>query len=251
MAPQKQLPSLKFDPDQFQKALTAKTKAIIVNTPHNPTGKVFTVEELLFIAELCQRKGVLLITDEIYEHILFDDVKHIYTASLPDMRDLTVTITGLSKTYSLTGWRIGWVMANKTLTDSIRKVHDFLTIGAAAPLQRASVIAVSFGQDYYREVSRVYAERRNHLLETLDHIAMPYFKPEGAYYVFADISKYGYKSDLEFLQYMLEKVGVAVIPGSTFLSCDNPKANSYIRFCFSRKLETLQIAREKLWHAFK
>ncbi len=242
-----QLPSRQFDPDQLQQAFTAKTKAIIVNTPHNPTGKVFTVDELNCIAELCQKRGVLLITDEIYEHILFDGLKHIYPASLPDMRDCTVTISGLSKTYSLTGWRIGWVMANKKITDSIRKVHDFLTIGAPAPLQRGSVIALSLGQDYYAEVTRAYTQRRQHLLETLEHINMPYLKPEGAYYVFADISKYGYKNDLDFLQYMLEKVGVAIVPGSTFLSADNPQANSYARFCFSRKLETLQAARERLW----
>jgi len=246
-----QLPSAEIDHDKLQSAFTEKTKAIIVNTPNNPTGKVFSVTELQFIADLCQRYGVLLITDEIYEHILFDNVQHVYPASLSDMRDSTITISGLSKTYSLTGWRIGWVMANKKITDSIRKVHDFLTIGAPAPLQKAAVTAVSFGQNYYQEVTRVYAERRNHLLETLDYIAMPYFKPQGAYYVFAEISQYGYKSDLEFLRFMLTKVGVAVIPGSTFLCPDNPKANSYARFCFSRKMETLKAAREKLWQNLK
>jgi aminotransferase len=246
-----QLPSAEIDHDKLQSAFTKKTKAIIVNTPNNPTGKVFSLTELKFIADLCQKNGVLLITDEIYEHILFDDVQHVYPASLADMRDLTITISGLSKTYSLTGWRIGWVMANEKITNAIRKVHDFLTIGAPAPLQKAAVIAVSFGQDYYKEVTRVYAERRNHLLETLDGIAMPYFKPQGAYYVFAEISKYGYKSDLEFLQFMLEKIGVAIIPGSTFLSSDNPKVNGYARFCFSRKMTTLQAAREKLWQNLK
>ncbi len=243
-------PRWQIDFDQLKQAFNEKTRAIIINTPHNPTGRVFTANELQVIAELCQKWGVFLITDEIYEHILYDGAGHTYPASLPDMRDLTITITGFSKTYSLTGWRIGWAIANPEITTAIRKVHDFLTIGSPAPLQRAAVQGIKFPPSFYLEIAQEYAIKRQYMMETLDKTSMPYFKPEGAYYIFADISKYeGYSGDLDFSRHLLEKVGVAVVPGTSFFSTKSKEANSFIRFCFSRRMETLVAAREKLWQA--
>ena len=244
-----QPPRWQFDPDQLRQAFNDKTRAIIVNSPHNPTGRAFTANELNLVAELCQKWGVFLITDEIYEHILYDGVRHTYPASLPDMRDLTITITGFSKTYSLTGWRIGWAIANPEITTAMRKVHDFLTIGAPAPLQRAAVQGIKLPTSFYLELAQEYATKRQYMMETLDKMEIPYFKPEGAYYIFADIAKYGYAGDLEFSTHLLQKVGVAVVPGSTFFFTKPKEANSYVRFCFSRKMETLEAAREKLWQA--
>ncbi len=242
-----QAPRWQFDPDELSKAFNAKTRAIIVNTPHNPTGKIFTANELNSIAELCQKWGVFVITDEIYEHILYDGARHIYPASLPDMRDLTITITGFSKTYSLTGWRIGWTIANPQITTAIRKVHDFLTIGAPSPLQRAAVAGINLPTSFYLELAQEYATKRQYMMETLDKLAMPYFKPEGAYYILCDVSKYNYVSGLEFAKFLLEEVGVAVVPGASFFSSKSRQANSFVRFCFSRKQETLEAARDKLW----
>lgn len=242
-------PKWQLDLDELSQAFTNNTKAIIVNTPHNPTGKIFTASELAAIAALCQKWGAFIITDEIYEHILYDGARHIYPASLPDMRDLTITITGLSKTYSLTGWRIGWIIANEKITNSIRKVHDFLTIGAPAPLQRAAVAAINLPTSFYLDLAQQYAIKRQYMMETLDKIAMPYHKPEGSYYIFCDVSKYGYVSDIAFAKHLLEDIGVATIPGSSFFSTKSRQAHSFIRFCFSRKQETLEAARQKLWQA--
>lgn len=240
-------PRWQFDPDELRQAFNDKTRAIIVNTPHNPTGKVYTANELNLIAELCQKWGAFLITDEIYEHILYDGAPHVYPASLPGMRDLTVTITGLSKTYSLTGWRIGWTIANKEATAAIRKVHDFLTIGAAAPLQRAAVEGINFPSSFYLDLAQEYALKRQYMMETLDKLEIPYFKPEGAYYILADISKYGYVSSVDFTKYLMEEVGVAVVPGTSFFTSSALEAQAFVRFCFSRKQATLEAAREKLW----
>ena len=242
-----QSPRWQFDVQELEKAFNAKTRAIIVNTPHNPTGKVFNAHELTLIAELCQKWGVYIITDEIYEHILYDGARHVYPASLPDMRDLTITITGFSKTYSLTGWRIGWIIANSETTAAIRKVHDFLTIGAPAPLQRAAVTGINLPSSFYLDLAQEYSIKRQYMMETLDKIAMPYFKPEGAYYIFCDVSKYNYVSSLDFARFLLEEVGVAVVPGTSFFASKSRQANAFVRFCFSRKQETLALAREKLW----
>ncbi len=242
-------PRWQFDPQELEQAFNNKTRAIIINTPHNPTGRVFTANELKIIAELCQKWGVFIITDEIYEHILYNGAHHVYPASLPDMRDLTITITGLSKTYSLTGWRIGWTIANPETTTAIRKVHDFLTIGAPAPLQRASVAGVQLPAHFYLELAQEYAKKRQYMMETLDKIGMPYFKPEGSYYIFSDVSKYNYVSDIEFSRHLLTDVGVATVPGASFFSSKSRPAHSFIRFCFSRKQETLEAARERLWKA--
>ncbi len=242
-------PRWQFDPDELRQAFSDKTRAIIVNTPHNPTGRVFTTAELTMIAELCQKWGVFMITDEIYEHILYDGARHIHPASLPDMRDLTITITGLSKTYSLTGWRIGWTIANQEITTAIRKVHDFLTIAAPAPLQRAAVQGINLPTSFYLDLAQQYAAKRQYMMETLDKVGMPYNLPEGAYYIFSDVSKYNFVSDIDFAKQLLEKVGVATIPGSTFFSSKSRQANSFVRFCFSRRQETLEAARERLWQA--
>jgi aminotransferase len=238
-------PDWQFNEKELETAFNDKTRAIIVNTPHNPTGVVFNKEQMQAIARLCQMWGVLAITDEIYEHILFDGAKHIVLATIPGMEDLTVTINSLSKTYSVTGWRVGWAIAKPELTSAIRKVHDFLTVGAPAPLQRAGVAAVNLPKQYYDELSAEYIERRKHLLDTLQTVGIPFFSPEGAYYVFSDISKFGHESDIAFTKYLVEKVGVAVVPGSSFFR-PSQSASKYVRFCFSRTIKTLEAARERL-----
>ncbi|ARV57674.1 aminotransferase [Nostocales cyanobacterium HT-58-2] len=238
-------PDWTFDEAELRQAFNNNTKAIIINTPHNPTGKVFNREELTLIAELCQKWDVLAFTDEIYEHILYDGTQHIAMATLPGMEERTVTINGLSKTYSVTGWRVGYILANPELTGAIRKVHDFLTVGAPAPLQRAGVAAMQLPVSYYQELARLYQEKRDSLLEILDKVGIPYSIPKGAYYVLADISRFGYKTDVEFALYLIKEIGVAVVPGSSFFS--QPEAGSkLIRFCFSKKPETLAEAGDRL-----
>ncbi len=238
-------PHWNFDPDELKRAFTNKTKAIIINTPNNPTGKVFNREELTLIAELCQKWDVLAFTDEIYEHILYDGAEHIALATLPGMADRTVTINGLSKTYSVTGWRIGTMIASPELTGAIRKVHDFLTVGAAAPLQRAGATALRFPDSYYDTLGALYNERRAMLMEILTAAGIPFHVPKGAYYILADISKFGFESDVAFTRFLIETVGVACVPGSSFFS--RPElGHNYVRFCFCKKPETLQAAAERL-----
>jgi aspartate/methionine/tyrosine aminotransferase len=238
-------PDWTFDEQDLRAAFSDRTKAIIINTPHNPTGKVFSREELTLIAELCQKWDVLVFTDEIYEHILYDGEQHVALATLPGMGDRTVTINGLSKTYSVTGWRVGYILANSELTGAIRKVHDFLTVGAPAPLQRAGVAAMKLPPSYYTELARNYQLRRDLTLQTLDRVNIPYFVPKGAYYVFADISRFGYSSDVEFTRYLIKDIGVAVVPGSSFFK-EPERGKSFIRFCFSKTVETLKAAQERL-----
>ncbi|AUT02105.1 aminotransferase [Nostoc sp. CENA543] len=238
-------PDWRFDANELRQAFNNNTKAIIINTPHNPTGKVFTREELNLIAELCQKWDVLAFTDEIYEHILYDGTQHIALATLPGMEERTITINGLSKTYSVTGWRVGYILATPELTGAIRKVHDFLTVGAPAPLQRAGVAAMQLPPSYYEELARLYRQKRDSILQILDQVSIPYFVPKGAYYVFANIAKFGYKTDIEFTNYLIKEIGVAMVPGSSFFS-QPEKGNSFIRFCFSKKPETLKSAGERL-----
>lgn len=238
-------PDWSFDPSALAKAFNDKTRAIIINTPHNPTGKVFSKEELTEIAKLCQKWGVIAITDEIYEHILYDGHKHIAPAAIDGMQDLTITINSLSKTYSVTGWRVGWAIAPEAMTKSIRKVHDFLTVGSPAPLQRAGALAINLPESFYKELEDEYVERRKHLLETLDQCGFDYFKPEGAYYAFSNIEKFGFENDVELTKHLVQEIGVAVVPGSSFFA-DREKGSKYIRFCFSRKQETLDAARQRL-----
>ncbi|ABA23756.1 aminotransferase [Trichormus variabilis ATCC 29413] len=196
------------------------------------------------IAELCQKSDVLAFTDEIYEHILYDGTQHISLATLPGMEERTITINGLSKTYSVNGWRVGYILATPELTGAIRKVHDFLTVAAPAPLQRAGVAAMQLPPSYYEELARLYRQKRDSILEILDQVSIPYFVPKGAYYVFANIAKFRYENALEFTNYLIKDIGVAVVPSSRFFS-QPEKGNSFIRFCFSTKPETLQSTGER------
>lgn len=241
-------PDWSFDEAELAAAFSDKTRAIIVNTPHNPTGKVFSKEELTAIANLCKKWGVVAITDEIYEHILYDGASHVALASIDGMQDLTVTINSLSKTYSVTGWRVGWAIACPELTLPIRKVHDFLTVGAPAPLQRAGAHAVNLSKVFYEELAAEYKHRREIMLSMLEETGFDYFKPSGAYYIFSDISKFGFEDDLAMTRHLVKEVGVAVVPGSSFFA-DKEEGRKYIRFCFSRKDETLAAARQRLLKA--
>jgi aminotransferase len=234
-----------FDEKELRAAFDKHTKAIILNTPNNPTGKVFTRAELELIRDLCVEFDVLAITDEIYEHILYDGTEHISMASLEGMRERTVTINGMSKTYSVTGWRVGWAVAPEKITNAIRKVHDFLTVGAPAPLQEAGVAALSLPAEYYAKLAEGYRVRRDHLMPALEAAGLKCFRPRGAYYVMTDISAFGFDDDVEFTKYMVKEIGVAAVPGSSFYR-DARDGARQVRFAFCKKLETLDAAAEKL-----
>ena len=247
-------PDWSFDEKELSAAFGPHTKAIILNTPNNPTGKVFTRAELEFIRELCVRWNVYCITDEIYEHILYDDAQHISMAAIDGMRDHTIVVNGLSKTYSVTGWRVGWVLAPPGPTEPIRKVHDFLTVGAAAPLQQAGSIALHFAQSYYDKLAATYAAKRERILKILTAARFTVFKPRGAYYVMTDISRFAdpdpaqfpaATKDVRFAKYLVEKIGVAVVPGSSFYN-DPRDGASQVRFTFCKKEETLAAAEQRL-----
>jgi len=240
-----QAPDWTFDRDELRAAFNSRTKAIILNSPNNPTGKVFTREELECIASLCQEFDCLAITDEIYEHILYDGAVHIPIMSLPGMRDRCILVNSMSKTYSVTGWRVGWVLAPPDLTDSIRKVHDFLTVGAAAPLQQAGVYALSLPANYYTHLADEYSARRHHIVTSLQDAGFKCFMPYGAYYVMTDISAFGFQNDSAFVRHLITNLGVAAVPGSSFFaqSTDN---SHFVRFCFCKKYETLELARHQL-----
>jgi aspartate/methionine/tyrosine aminotransferase len=234
-----------FDEKELRAAFDKNTKAIILNTPNNPTGKVFTRAELELIRDLCVEFDVLAITDEIYEHILYDGTEHISMASLEGMRERTVTINGMSKTYSVTGWRVGWAVGPEKLTNAIRKVHDFLTVGAPAPLQEAGVAALSLPEEYYAKLAEGYRVRRDHLVRALEAAGFKCFRPRGAYYVMTDISAFGFDDDVEFTKYLVKDVGVAAVPGSSFYR-DARDGARQVRFAFCKRLETLDAAAEKL-----
>jgi len=238
-------PDFTFDPDELRRAFNSRTKAIIVNSPNNPTGKVFTRAELEYIASLCREFDVLAITDEIYEHIVYDGAAHIPIASLPGMRERSILVNSMSKTYAVTGWRVGWVVAPPDLSDSIRKVHDFLTVGAAAPLQEAGALALSLPDSYYEHLSSDYAARRAHMLETLEMVGIRCVKPRGAYYVMSDISALNFSDDVAFVRHLIEIIGVAAVPGSSFYA-QNGGGSQQVRFCFCKKYETLELARRHL-----
>ena len=238
-------PDWSFDRDELARAFGSHTKAIIVNTPNNPTGKVFSREELEFIRDLCVRWNAFAVTDEIYEHIIFDGTRHISMASLDGMRDRTITINGMSKTYSVTGWRVGWAIAPPDASTSIRKVHDFLTVGAAAPLQQAGAIALELPQSYYQKLAETYLVKRDRMLGILNQDGFRCFKPAGAYYIMTDISGFGFADDLSFSRYLVEKIGIAVVPGSSFYD-DPSQGSSQVRFTFCKKESTLAAAAEKL-----
>jgi aspartate/methionine/tyrosine aminotransferase len=238
-------PDWTFDETELSVAFTDRTRGIVLNTPNNPTGKVFGREELEVIASLCQKWGVVAFTDEIYEHITYDGVRHIPIATIPGMEDRTVTVSALSKTYAVTGWRVGWAIAPAELADGIRTVHDFLTVGAPTPLQHAGVAALGLPHAYYETMSREYAERRESMLGILGEAGFRVSRPQGAYYVMADISHLGFASDVEAALHMVEHVGVAVVPGSSFYS--RPELGRHVvRFSFCKRLETLRRAGERM-----
>ena len=238
-------PSWRFDPEVLRAAFNEKTKAIIVNTPHNPTGRVLTREEIGVIAELCVEHDVWAITDEIYEHIRYAGGHHVL-ATWPGMRDRTVTISGMSKTFSCTGWRLGYAIAPERESVAIRKVHDFLTVGAPAPLQAAAAVGMAFDADYYNHLSLDYRARRDSLLPILAEAGFTFSIPEGAYYVLADFSALRDKSDVEFAKWMAADVGVAGVPGSSFYHAGSGRGKNMIRFAFCKKQETLDRAAERL-----
>lgn len=237
-------PDWSFDRDELRRAFSPRTKAIVINSPNNPSGKVFTREELELIGELCEEYDTLIITDEIYEHITYNGTKHIPALSLPRLRERSVLINSMSKTFSVTGWRIGWVIAPPELTNSIRKVHDFLTVGAAAPLQHASAIALSTGEEYYQHLSEDYDQRRAKLVGVLESAGFRCFSPSGAYYVMTDISAFGFRDDRAFAMHLLENIGVIGVPGSSFYS-NRADGSQQMRFCFCKKFETLDDAGER------
>jgi aminotransferase len=248
-------PDWTFDEKELAAAFGLHTKAIILNTPNNPTGKVFTRRELEFIRDLCLRWNSYCITDEIYEHILYDGAQHITMACLDGMRDHTIVINGLSKTYSVTGWRVGWAIAPAHATQSIRKVHDFLTVGAAAPLQQAGALALKLPESYYDNLAASYAAKRGCLMRILETAGFTVYKPRGAYYIMTDISRFRFDAskypaetrDLSFAKYLVEHVGVACVPGSSFY--DDPQDGaSQVRFTFCKREETLAAAEARFAH---
>lgn len=236
-------PNFNFDIKALEDAFIQGAKALVLCNPSNPVGKVFTKKELLDIAALVEKYDAFVITDDVYEHIVYEPHKHIYFATLPGMLERTISCGSLSKTYSITGWRLGYVIAPKEVLDNCKKVHDFLTVGAAAPLQRAATVGLKFGKEYYEELTKAYTQKRDFFLNGLDSIGLKYFKPEGAYYVMVDIEEFGMASDVEFAEKLIETVGVAGVPGSSFFKED---VNTYIRFHFAKKESTLEAALNRL-----
>ncbi len=234
-----------FDEAELRKAFHSHTKAIILNTPNNPTGKVFTRQELELIRDLCVEFNVLAITDEIYEHILYDGAQHISIATLDGMRERTITINGLSKTYSVTGWRVGWTVAPPHITDAIRKVHDFLTVGAPAPLQEAGAVALKLPDSYYHQLADKYRTRRDHLMPALVEAGFHCFRPRGAYYVMTDITAFEFADDVTFTRYLVSEIGVAAVPGSSFYH-DRRDGARQVRFAFCKREQTLDEAARRL-----
>jgi len=236
-------PEFEFDKSELEEAFKQDPKAIIICNPSNPTGKVFTKEELTYIGELACKYDTYVITDEVYEHIVFPPYKHTYMATLPGMFERTINCGSLSKTYSITGWRLGYVIAPETITNEIRKVHDFLTVGAAAPLQKAALAGLELPQSYYDELQKEYTEKRDFFIKGLDEAGLSYVVPQGAYYVMVDISEFTDKGDEFFCEWLIKEVGVAAVPGSSFFKED---VNHLIRFHFAKKKETLEAAIDKL-----
>ena len=238
-------PDWHFDPKELEAAFNKHTRAIILNTPNNPTGKIFNRKELQLIADLCLKWDAVAITDEIYEYILYDNNAHISMATLDGMRDRTITVNAMSKTYSVTGWRIGYAIASPKFTQGIRKVHDFLTVGAPAPLQEAGAVALSLPDSYYTDLAAVYQRRRDLMLKALRETGFNCSTPQGAYYIMAGIEGLSTASDLDFTKYLVKDVGIAVVPGSSFFH-EPERGSRYVRFCFCKRDSTLQSAGERL-----
>lgn len=237
-------PAFHFDADQLEDAVKQEgVKALILCNPSNPCGRVFTKEELQIIAELAIRYDIYVITDEVYEHIIYRPNQHTYIAALPGMRERTIICNSLSKTYSITGWRLGYVIAPPHVAERVKKVHDFLTVGAAAPLMEAAVVGLQFEDSYYEQLQNHYAHKRELFLDGLEQIGLNFTRPEGAYYVLMDISRFGYENDEQFCIDLAKKVGVAAVPGSSFFKED---VHHLIRFHFAKQDETLQQALERL-----
>ena len=237
-------PDWKLNPDALRKAFNSRTKAIIVNTPHNPTGRVFTREEMGLIAELCIEHDAWAITDGPYEHMVYSGHHH-EIATWPGMRERTITVSSLSKTWSATGWRIGWIIAPPAQTSPIRKVHDFLTVGAPAPLQTAAAVGFAFGPDYYNQFTANYKQKRDYMCEVLREAGFTFSTPQGAYYIFADFSELSDLDDVTFAKWMTQEIGVATVPGSSFFS-KKEDGRAFTRFAFCKKQETLEHAAERL-----
>ncbi|GHU81489.1 aminotransferase [Spirochaetia bacterium] len=236
-------PEFRFDPAELEAAFKQKPKALILCNPSNPCGRVFTPEELRIIADLAEKYDVYVITDEVYEHIVYAPHKHTYFASLPGMAERTLSCSSLSKTYSITGWRLGYIIASPEIIDRAKKVHDFLTVGAAAPLQEAAIPALKFGPEYYETLRDDYTERRDLFVKGLEDLKISHTNPEGAYYIMLDISEYGCGSDLAFCEDLARKVGVGAVPGSSFF---REPVNHLIRLHFAKKKETLEAALNRL-----
>ena len=236
-------PQFNFNPEELENAFRQHPKALILCNPSNPCGKVFTYDELKIIADLAQKYDTFVITDEVYEHIVYEPNRHIYFASLPGMWERTISCSSLSKTYSITGWRLGYIIAPPDIIDVAKKVHDFLTVGAAAPLQEAAVTGLKFGDDYYKWLQDKYTRKRDLFINGLDAIGIPHTTPQGAYYILLDISEFGYESDLEFCEVLARDVGVGAVPGSSFF---RENVNNLIRLHFAKKDETLNEALNRL-----
>lgn len=229
-------PEFNFDREVLEEAFRQGAKALILCNPSNPCGKVFTYDELMIIAELAKKYDAYVITDEVYEHIVYEPNRHIYMASLPGMRERTIVCNSLSKTYSITGWRLGYVIANKKITDRVKKVHDFLTVGAAAPLMEAAVTGLLFDDSYYDELKAHYTHMKELFVGGLKSLGLRFTEPQGAYYVLVDVSEFGVKDDVRFCEWMAEYVGVAAVPGSSFFKED---VHNLIRFHYAKKDDTL------------
>jgi len=236
-------PEFNFDPEELEAALKQGVKALILCNPSNPSGKVFSRSELEIIAELVEKYDTFVITDEVYEHIVYPPYQHTYFASLPGMFKRTISCSSLSKTYSITGWRLGYLIAPAEIINGAKQIHDFLTVGAASPLQEAAVTALKFDEQYYQELEKKYEKKRDFFLKGLDEIGLKYTKPQGAYYIMVDISEFNFEDDLEFCEWMIKEVGVAAVPGSSFFKDD---INHLIRFHYAKKKETLKKALARL-----
>lgn len=229
-------PNFDFDINELENAFKQNPKAIILCNPSNPSGKVFTREELQIIADFAEKYDTYVVTDEVYEHIVYKPYVHTYFASLPKMKDRTITTTSLSKTYSITGWRLGYTIANKEITQAIKSVHDFLTVGAAAPLQEAAIVGLNFDDEYYERLQEKYTHKIDIFLNGLKEIGLDFYSPQGTYFVMVDISKFKRKSDYDFCVELSQKIGVTPVPGSSFFKDDN---NDYVRFHFAKNDDTL------------